>query len=127
MSEKVAKVIIDTLQAHINTVTEADTTALGRALHVGHMLTVMQSETGDWPAILNVRTGEWIGDERSLEPVPLFQRMTDMLGTTEFDHVLQTRIPYGQRQPIGQSLVIILLCLLPTQNFMYARSNKNDA
>ena len=81
--------VISTLQAHLDSVTDADSTALGRALHVGHLLTVMQSEAGDWPARINVRTGEWIGDERSLDPVPLFQRMTAMLGTTEFDHVIR--------------------------------------
>jgi hypothetical protein len=81
--------IVHTLQVHLNQVTEADTTALGRALHVGHILTTMQSNEGNWPALLNVRTGEWIGNERSRAPIPLFERMTAMLGTTEFDHVLR--------------------------------------
>ncbi len=81
--------VIGALQAHLDSVTDADTTALGRALHVGHLLTTMQSDAGDWPAKINVRTGEWIGSERSREPIPLFQRMTAMLGTTEFDHVIR--------------------------------------
>jgi hypothetical protein len=84
--------IVGALQVHLNKVTEADTTALGRALHVGHILTTMQSRDGDWPAILNVRTGEWVGAERSLAPVPLFERMTAMLNTTEFDHVIQRAV-----------------------------------
>jgi len=84
--------IIGALQDHLNKVTEADTTALGRALHVGHILVTMQSDEGDWPALLNVRTGAWIGEERSLTPVPLFKRMTAMLNSTEFDHVLQRAV-----------------------------------
>jgi len=81
--------VIDAMQAHVDTVTEADTTALGRALHVGHLLTVAQSDEGDWPARFNARTGEPLGPERTLLPLPLFERMNRMLSSTEFDHVLK--------------------------------------
>ncbi len=81
--------MIGFLQRHLDTVTDADTTALGRALHVGHLLTIMQSPEGDWPELFNARTGEWIGEKRTLAPAPLFDRMNRMLQSTEFDHVLQ--------------------------------------
>jgi len=78
--------LISTLHAHIDTVTEADTTALGQALHVGHMLVTMQGADGRWPASVNVRTGEPLSEARSFAPIPLFQRMNAMLDTTEFDN-----------------------------------------
>lgn len=77
--------LIPTLHTHIDTVTEADTTALGQALHVGHMLVTMQGADGRWPATFNARTGEAIGDERTFAPISLFQRMNAMLDSTEFD------------------------------------------
>ncbi len=81
--------VIDVLQAHVDTCTEWDTTALGRALHVGHLLTIMQAEDGTWPARFNARSGDADGETRSLAPIPLFQRMNRMLQSTEFDHVLK--------------------------------------
>ena len=81
--------VVSTLQSHIDTVTEADTTALGRALHVGHMLTLMQGADGQWPETFNARTGEPIGVGRTLAPVPLFRRMNAMLDSTEFDHTCE--------------------------------------
>jgi hypothetical protein len=81
--------VIDVLQKHVDTCTEWDTTALGRALHVGHLLTLMQAPDGTWPAIINGRTGDAIGEARTLAPIPLFQRMGRMLQSTEFDHVLK--------------------------------------
>lgn len=77
--------LIPTLHAHIDTVTDADTTALGQALHVGHILVTMQGADGRWPALFNARTGETIGDERTFAPVPLFRRMNALLDSTEFD------------------------------------------
>jgi hypothetical protein len=81
--------VVDAMQRLVDTVTEADTTGLGRSLHVGHMLTSMQSAEGNWPALFNARTGEWIGDERSVAPIPLLRRMNAMLNSTEFDHVIR--------------------------------------
>ncbi len=90
--------VISTMQAQIDLVTEADTSRLGRALHVGHLLTVAQSDAGDWPAVFNARTGESIGSERSLAPLPMFERMNLMLNSSEFDHVLK-RAAWGGIHP----------------------------
>ena len=81
--------VVDTLMAHVDTCTEWDTTALGRALHVGHLLTLMQAPDGSWPARLNGRTGDALDAGRTMAPIPLFQRMAQMLQSTEFDHVLK--------------------------------------
>ena len=77
--------LIPTLNAHIDTVTEYDTVALGQALHVAHILVTMQGADGRWPAAFDAQTGEEIGEERTFAPIPLFCRMNAMLNSTEFD------------------------------------------
>lgn len=77
--------LVATLHAVLDTVTEADTCPLSRALHVAHMLVPRQGADGRWSTAYNACTGEEIGEERSFALVPLFRRMNAMLGTTEFD------------------------------------------
>jgi len=88
--------LVATLQAHIDTITEWDSVALGQALHVGHMLKTMQGPDGKWAAVFNARTGETIGTERSVAPLPMFQRMNALLNSMEFDSALD----YAEQQGI---------------------------
>ena len=71
-----------------DTITDADSTALGPAMHVAHMLVSRQGTDGMWPASLNACTGEVLNDERTAAPIRLYRRLTDLLRTTEFDHVV---------------------------------------
>jgi hypothetical protein len=86
-------VVLDTALAVLHDladgITEADSTALGPAMHVAHMLVSRQGPDGKWPAILNARTGEYIGPQRTDAPVRLYRRLADILQTTEFDHVIE--------------------------------------
>ena len=77
-----------TLHRLADTITDADSTALGPAMHVAHMLVSRQGRDGRWPALLNARTGETLGEERSDVPLRLYERLGDILRTTEFDHVI---------------------------------------
>jgi hypothetical protein len=76
--------LIATLNALVDTVTEADSSALGTVLHVAHILVTLQGEDGRWPAVLNLRTGKPVGAQRSCAPVPLFHRLNALLRSTEF-------------------------------------------
>lgn len=85
-----------TLHRLADTVTEWDSTALGPAMHVAHMLVRRIGSDGRWPARLNARTGEAIGDERTDSPMALYRRLKAMLDTTEYDHLLPR---YGTATP----------------------------
>lgn len=74
-------------QAHVDTVTEADITALQAVLHVAHMLMSMQGADGRWPATFNARTGEELAKGRSLAPVGLLRRLDALQDACEFDAV----------------------------------------
>ena len=80
---------IETLHRLADTITDANSTALGPAMHVAHMLVSRQGADGRWPASLNARTGEFLGTERSDAPLSLYERLAEVLQTTEFDHVLE--------------------------------------
>ena len=71
-----------------DTITEADSTALGPAMHVAHMLVRRIGPDGRWPAHLNARTGEFLGEERTDAPRDLYRRLSILLATTEFDQIL---------------------------------------
>ena len=81
--------LVHLLLKHLDTVTEADTTALSQSLHVGHILVTMQGSDGLWPDVFNMCTGDQISSVRSSAPVKLLVKMKKMLGTTEFQHSLQ--------------------------------------
>ena len=77
--------MIDSLTVLVDSITEADTTALGAALHVAHILKTMQGGDGAWPAAFNARTGETVGAERTVAPAPLFRRLNRILHSSEFE------------------------------------------
>ncbi len=79
---------VRTLHQLADTVTEIDSTALGPAMHVAHMLVSRQSADGRWPAALYARTGGARGDGRSDAPIHLYRKLRELLQTTEFDHVI---------------------------------------
>lgn len=77
--------IMTALDRHIASITEADSTALGAAMHVAHMLVTLQGADGLWPARLNLRTGRGIGEDRSNAPLPLMRRLNTLLYSTEYE------------------------------------------
>ena len=77
--------IIAALDRHTATITEADSTPLGAAMHVAHMLVTLQGADGLWPAHLNLRTGRGTGEARSAAPIPLMRRLNALLYSTEYD------------------------------------------
>jgi len=81
--------VITVMQAAVDACTEWDTAPLGRVLHVAHMLVSHQGADGLWAATWNLRTGEEIGGERSSAPLPLFRRLNNLLGSSEFDFSLR--------------------------------------
>jgi hypothetical protein len=92
---------MDVLHRLADTVTDADSIALGPAMHVAHMLVMRQGADGLWPAALNARTGLPTTCERSAAPIELYIRLNAMLDTTEFDHVLKFAAERRQQQPGG--------------------------
>jgi len=81
--------VIAAAQAEVDACTEWDTTPLGRVLHVAHMLVSHQGVDGLWAATFNLRTAEESSGERSSAPLPLFRRLNDILGSSEFDFSLR--------------------------------------
>ncbi len=77
------------LDRHIAHITEADSTPLGAAMHVAHMLVTMQGPDGLWPQSLNLRTGQAIGQGRSAAPISLMRRLNRLLYSTEFDPAIR--------------------------------------
>lgn len=76
-------------------VTEADTTPLGAALHVAHILKTMQGADGAWPDAFNVRIGKAVGDGRTFAPAALFRRLNAMLNSTEFELACEFAVRNG--------------------------------
>jgi hypothetical protein len=81
--------IMTALDRHIASITEADSTALGAAMHVAHILVTLQGADGLWPARLNLRTGRGVGEARSAGPLPLMRRLNALLYSTEYDPAIR--------------------------------------
>jgi hypothetical protein len=79
---------LETLHRLADTTTDWDGTALGPAMHVSHMLVSRQGADGRWPARLNARTGEFLGDARTDAPLALYRRLAVVLDSTEFDDII---------------------------------------
>ncbi len=87
--------VISTLSNLVDSITEADTTALGAVLHVAHILKTMQGDDGAWPATFNARTGDCVGVERSFAPAPLFFRLNRILSSSEFEESYNRSVAGG--------------------------------
>lgn len=81
--------MVESLLAHIQNATEADTTPLCQTLHTAHILKTLQGVDGKWPHALNARTGEILTQERTASPVRLFRRLNELLNSTEFDSAIE--------------------------------------
>jgi hypothetical protein len=57
-------------------------------LHWAHLLKLEQGTEGDWPAVVNARTGEALGEERTRKPAAVLARLGELLDSTEFDTVI---------------------------------------
>jgi hypothetical protein len=53
--------------------------------HWAHLLKLEQGPEGDWPAVVNARTGEALGAERTRKPAAMLARLGELLSTTEFE------------------------------------------
>lgn len=62
-----------------------DETHFGPVLHWAHLLKCEQGPDGHWPAVVNARTGEALGSERTRRPAELLARLSRLLDTSEFD------------------------------------------
>lgn len=98
--------IVTALFEHASRITEADRTALGPAMHVAHILVTRQEADGLWPARLNLRTGDAVGEERSAAPIRLMRWLNQLLFSTEFDLTLR-------RAAVGHPDLYELTCSLP--------------
>jgi hypothetical protein len=81
--------IIMALDRHTAHITEADSTPLGAAMHVAHMLMSLQGPDGLWPARINLRTGEAVGDSRSAAPVSMMRRLDELLDANEYEWTIR--------------------------------------
>jgi len=92
----IAEVRLDTVTAVLlqlaATISEADSVALGPAMHVAHMLVTRQGIDGRWPARLDARTGAALSNARTYAPIALFECLAEALQTSEFDRVLERAV-----------------------------------
>ena len=95
---------VDTLCRLADTVTDSDSTALGPAMHVAHMLVGRQGGDGRWPATLNGRTGEGCDSARTDRPLELYRRLTELLQTTEFEHIVRFAEERGTPERAGEGM-----------------------
>ena len=75
---------------------EEDEAHLGPVLHWAHLLKVAQGPEGDWPARFNARTGAAIGAERTRSPGALFERLGELLDSTEFEYAARLARPLSR-------------------------------
>jgi hypothetical protein len=61
-----------------------DETHFGPVLHWAHILKAEQGRDGDWPAVVNARTGAAVGMERTRAPAGLMKRLDALLDASEF-------------------------------------------
>jgi hypothetical protein len=73
-----------------------DRTALGSTLHWAHLFRAQQAQDGAWPAVVNARTGEARGPERTRRPADFLAQLGHALCSSEFDAAvaLARQYPY---------------------------------
>jgi len=81
--------LLEVMGAGIDGCTEWDSAPLGPILHMAHMLVAHQGSDGLWASALNLRTGDDATDERTGSPVDIFDRLNEILGSTEFDFAIR--------------------------------------
>jgi len=57
----------------------------GPVLHWAHILKIEQGPNGDWPALINARTGAALGTARTRAPAGLMARLDALHDSTEFE------------------------------------------
>ena len=78
---------IEKMQSLLDLIEPHDTVAAGYAAHVAHILVTMERPECRWHAVFNAKNGARVGDAYTRSPLTLMRRLTDILSTTEFDHV----------------------------------------
>ncbi len=80
--DEVVELAAERMQRGVETGDEAH---FGPVLHWAHLLTLEQGGDGAWPAVVNARTGEPIGGERTRRPAELLRRLGELLESSEFE------------------------------------------
>ena len=57
----------------------------GPVLHWAHILKIEQGPNGDWPTLINARTGAAVGADRTRVPAGLMARLDALHDSTEFE------------------------------------------
>jgi hypothetical protein len=65
-----------------------DEACFGPTLHWAHRFVITQSQEGDWPLLVNARTGEVVSTQRTRKPVEFLARLGDLLDSSEFEHAV---------------------------------------
>lgn len=65
-----------------------DRAHIGPTLHWAHRFVITQGREGDWPFLVNARTGEVVTTQRTRKPVEFLARLGDLLQSSEFEHVV---------------------------------------
>lgn len=77
----------------IERITRADATGeytlIGPVLHWAHRFVSSQGSDGGWPAAVNARTGELLGERRTWLPSRMLATLGDFLDSSEFDHAVE--------------------------------------
>ncbi len=76
--------LVERLESLVQMTTEADYTPMQRALHPAHILVTLQGSDGQWPAQINMVTGEALTPTRTSLPVRLFRMLRERLSSSEF-------------------------------------------
>ena len=71
------------------------------ALHWAHLLKLEQGPDGDWPAVVNARTGEAIGTRRTRRPAEMLARLGQLLDSTEFEAAVALAACRAQKFVVG--------------------------
>lgn len=65
-----------------------DQAHIGPTLHWAHRFVITQSQEGDWPHLVNARTGEVVSTQRTRKPAEFLARLGDLLDSSEFEHAV---------------------------------------
>jgi len=78
-------VVETALQLIDRTRATGDEAHFGPTLHWAHLLKTEQGPDGDWPAVVNARTGAPLGPARTRAPATLLACLGELLQSSEFE------------------------------------------
>lgn len=82
--------LVEQAASRLKQAQDADERAyLGPVLHWAHLLKFEQGPEGDWPALVNARTGTAVGEKRTRAPGELMAALAECLLSSEFDEAVK--------------------------------------